>query len=65
MEFTYQLQTLGQSVKRSDGVFIPFALDNTDYQVFKADLAKGVELQNAEGTAMTAEQITAFLGTLP
>jgi len=41
MDFTYQLQTLGQSVKRSDGLFIPFAPDNTDYQQYLAWLAEG------------------------
>lgn len=44
---------------------IPFDPANTDYQAFKADLAKGVELQDAEGAAMTAEQVSAFLATLP
>ena len=41
MEFTYQLQTLGQSVKRSDGLFIPFDPANTDYQAYLAWLAEG------------------------
>ena len=54
------------SVQRlSDNAFIPFDRANTDYQAFKADLAKGVELQDAEGTAMTADQINAFMETLP
>jgi hypothetical protein len=48
-----------------DGAFIPFEPANTDYQVFKSDLAKGVELQDANGVAMTADQIATFLGTLP
>jgi hypothetical protein len=39
--------------------------DNTDYQAFKQDLANGVALSDAEGTAMTAEQIKTFLETLP
>ena len=43
---------------------IPFALDNTDYQQFKKDLAEGASLKDAEGNDMTAEQITTFLGTL-
>ena len=49
----------------SDNSFIPFASDNTDYQTFKKDLAKGVDLSDAEGTAMTADQIKTFLETLP
>jgi len=43
---------------------IPFAPDNTDYQTFKKDLAEGASLKDAEGNDITAEQITAFLGTL-
>ena len=38
---------------------------NTDYQTFKQDLANGVALSDAEGTAMTADQIKTFLETLP
>jgi hypothetical protein len=45
----------------SDTAFIPFDPANTDYQNFKADLATGVVLNNADGFAMTAEQITEFL----
>ena len=54
------------SVQRTtDGAFIPFDPDNTDYQAFKQDLANGVALSDAEGTAMTADQIKTFLETLP
>jgi hypothetical protein len=38
-----------------------FNPDNTDYQKFKINLTEGVELQDAEGDAMTAEQIQSFL----
>ena len=48
-----------------DKCHIPFAPDNTDYQAFKKDLAAGVELEDAEGTVMTADQIKTFLSTLP
>ena len=48
----------------SDDAFIPFDPANTDYQTFKKDLAEGASLKDAEGNDMTAEQITAFLGTL-
>ena len=44
--------------------FIPFDIGNTDYQNFKKDLANGVALNDAEGNAMTSEQITTFLETL-
>ena len=54
------------SVSRlSDGACIPLSPDNTDYQAFKQDLANGVALSDAEGTAMTADQIKTFLETLP
>ena len=48
----------------SDNAFIPFDPANTDYQTFKKDLAKGVDLSDAEGTAMTADQIKTFLQEL-
>ena len=48
-----------------DGACIPFDPDNTDYKAFKQDLANGVALSDAEGTAMTADQINTFLETLP
>jgi len=44
-----------------ENLIIPFDPANTDYQVFKADLAKGVELQDAEGNVLTTEQVAAFL----
>ena len=49
----------------TDNACIPFDPDNTDYQNFKKDLANGVELNDSEGNAMTAEQITTFLASLP
>ena len=49
----------------ADRAFIPFDPANTDYQAFKQDLANGVALSDAEGTAMTADQIKTFLETLP
>jgi len=45
--------------------FIPFDLDNTDYQRFKSDLAKGVELKDPDDNVMTPEQVTEFLESLP
>ena len=54
------------SVRRlTDNAVIPFSSENTDYQQFKKDLSEGASLKDAEGNDMTAEQITAFLGTLP
>ena len=48
-------------IRTSDNAFIPFALDNTDYQTFKKELVEGASLKDAEGADMTAEQIAAFL----
>ena len=54
------------SVFRTDNnSFIPFSTDNTDYQRFKIDLTNGAELQDANSNVMTANQISAFLATLP
>ena len=52
-------------IRLTDNAFIPFDPANTDYQTFKQDLANGVALSDAEGTAMTADQIKTFLETLP
>ena len=52
------------TVIKESCLWIPFAPDNTDYAKFKKDLEEGASLKDAEGNDMTAEQITAFLGTL-
>ena len=52
-------------VIKEDGWAIPIDPDNTDYQTFTQDLANGVALSDAEGTAMTTDQIKTFLETLP
>ena len=65
--------TAGKVVLRlTDSACIPFDPGNTDYQAFKTALQTGknldgtdVVLNDATGTAMTADQITTFLGTLP
>ena len=69
----YKLQQNSSMVQRlSDGAFIPFAEGNTDYATFKLALQTGknadgtqVVLEDANGTAMTAEQIATFVATLP
>jgi hypothetical protein len=48
-----------------DNAFIPFDPANTDFQMFKTDLANGVELQDPDGNVMTQDQVTEFLATLP
>ena len=53
-----------RNVLRDEKDSVPFDPDNTDYQQFKQDLANGVALNDAEGNAMTAEQIAAFLQSL-
>jgi len=47
----------------SDGVYIPFDPDNTDYQTFKKEVLAGAELQDADGNVMT--DASAFIATLP
>ncbi len=42
-----------------------FDKNNHDYIQFKHDLANGAELQDSTGTVMTANQIQAFIATLP
>ena len=50
----------------SDNTTIPFDPANTDYANFKAQiLADEAELQDADGTLMTAEDAKAFVATLP
>jgi hypothetical protein len=48
-------------IRTKDNAFIPFDPDNTDYKQFKTDLANGVQLNDADGNPMTADQITEFL----
>ena len=53
-------------VRLSDGACIPFDPDNTDYQNFKKQInADEAQLEDAEGTLMTAEQAKAFVKELP
>jgi hypothetical protein len=47
----YQNEVTGV-IRLSDMACIPFAVDNTDYQTFKKDLADGAELQDAEGNVI-------------
>ena len=56
----------GISIKSSDGWWIPFAPDNTDYANFKtAILEDKAQLQDADGNTMTAEQAKDFVKELP
>ena len=48
-----------------DNACIPFDPANTDYQTFRKDVAGGVELQDADGNAMSAEDAKQFVSTLP
>ena len=62
----------GMVLRLSDNACIPFDPANTDYQAFKLALQTGtnkdgtqVQLEDATGTVMTADQVSAFLATLP
>lgn len=54
------------SVLSSTGFVIPFQVDNTDYQLFKAQIEAGTaELEDEEGILLTPEQAKAYVATLP
>jgi hypothetical protein len=54
------------SVLSSTGFVIPFLVDNTDYQLFKAQIEAGTaELEDEEGILLTPEQAKAYVATLP
>ena len=55
------------SVQRlSDNAFIPFAVDNTDYQNFKAQINnESAQLEDADGVLMSPEAAKAYVATLP
>ena len=72
----YKLQTniLNQNfiIRLEDEAIIPYVPANADYQAFKLAFETGknadgtpVELKDADGNTMTAEQVAAFLETLP
>lgn len=42
-----------------------FAPDNTDYQQFVRDIKNGVQLNDANGNAITGTELTTFISTLP
>ena len=53
-------------IRTTDGACIPFDPANTDYQNFKAQInADEAQLEDADGTLMTAEQAKEFVATLP
>ena len=61
----YKLTDIPTIIQRmSDGASIPFDPANTDYAQFKVDLSEGVTLLDAEGIAMTPEQVQALLEEL-
>ena len=67
----YKLTTLPSGAVNNENILrvqdaacIPFDPANTDYQQFKKHLAEGGELQAADGTVMTPEQVQEFLLTL-
>jgi hypothetical protein len=54
------------SVNKLDAnMSIPFAPDNTDYQQFVRDIKNGVQLNDANGNAITGTELTTFISTLP
>lgn len=65
MSYTYQLQSLGESVKRSDGTFIPFDPANTDAAEFAKWLQDGNVPEAAEeGGAVSPEWVAETIAKL-
>jgi len=61
--FTNNIDTV---CRLSDNAYIPFDPANTDYANFKtAILEDKVQLQDADGNTMTAEQAKDFIKELP
>jgi hypothetical protein len=62
----YKLTNSNNAVIRlSDYACIPFDPDNSDYQQFKIDIAKGEELQDTNGKPITGDALTQFMKGLP
>jgi hypothetical protein len=54
------------SVLSSTGFVIPFQVDSTDYQLFKAQINSSMaELEDKNGMLMTQEESKAYVATLP
>ena len=54
------------SVLSSTGFVIPFQVDSTDYQLFKAQINSSMaELEDKNGMLMTKEESKAYVATLP
>jgi hypothetical protein len=48
------------------GASIPFAPENTDYQLFKAQINdESAQLEDADGVLMTPDEAKAYVATLP
>jgi len=69
---TYGLMKLPDGILQNvvrrliDGACIPFDPANTDYQLFKEEIAEETaELKDADGNVMTAEEAKQFIATLP
>jgi len=52
-------------IRTTDGACIPFDEANTDYQQFVRDIKNGVQLNDANGNAITGTELTTFISTLP
>ena len=64
---TITFKLLGDdSVLSSTGFAIPFQVDSTDYQLFKAQINSSMaELEDKNGMLMTQEESKAYVATLP
>ena len=62
--FDNQITSVSTKQENTD-LCIPIAPDNTDYAEFKKAVTAGAELQDADGSVMTAKAAQAFVATLP
>jgi hypothetical protein len=61
--FTGQPETV---INLDNGMIIPFAAGNTDYELFKAQINdKSEGLENYNGVLMTPDEAIAYVATLP
>lgn len=61
--FTGQSETV---INLDNGMIIPFAAGNTDYEFFKTQINEQSEgLENYDGVLMTPEEAKLYVATLP
>lgn len=62
---TFETDKLVCVLRVEANAFIPFDSANSDFQQFKLDVMDAVELQDADGQAMSAQSAIEFVSNLP